>query len=93
MGVPDHDGGSGLSFICNLQATVEEKGWESGNYSNNEWGRSMFNDSNITNVAWGVLLTSVLLTCRGVLITHAPPNAVSATTFFVAVFKKIFGAT
>ena len=52
-GVPGKGGGSGLQFICNLQAQVEATGWVSGNYSNNDWGGSIFDANSIANVVWG----------------------------------------
>ena len=36
--------------------------------------------------------TPILLTCREVILIHAPPDAVSATTSFVTVAKIICGA-
>ena len=41
----------------------------------------------------GVLpLTSVLLICRGFLLTYTPPHAASMTTYFVSGVKSVCGA-
>ena len=53
LGVPNQGGGSGLALICNLQAHVEATGWGSGNYSNQDWGGSIFDAHSMTDVAWG----------------------------------------
>ena len=39
-----------------------------------------------------LILTPVLLTCRGVLLTHEPPNAASVTTSFFSGTKRVCGA-
>ena len=53
LGVPDNGGGSGFPFICNLQAPVEDTGWESANNCNQDWGGIMFGAYNMTHVTWG----------------------------------------
>ena len=51
LNIPNQSGGIVLSFICNLQACVEDTGWGSGNHYNQYWGGSMFDASSIMNVA------------------------------------------
>ena len=52
-GLPEKCMGSGLRFICNLQAHVEATGWVSGKYSNQDSGGRIFGANSITNVALG----------------------------------------
>ena len=53
LGVPDQCGGSGLPFICNLQAPVEATGLVSVNNSNHNWRGSIFDAYSMTNFTWG----------------------------------------
>ena len=53
LGIPDHGGEGGLSFLYNLQAPAEATWWGSGHTSIQNWGGSMFGPYSMTNVAWG----------------------------------------
>ena len=53
LGVFDKGGGSGLLFICSLQAPIEVTEWGSGNYSNQDYGGSMLYYNSMTTSAWG----------------------------------------
>ena len=87
----DQSQGSGLLFICNLRTRVEATGWGSGNYYNQDW-EGRLNDAKIMKMSlWVLLLNLFRLTCRGVLLSHAPPDAVSAKTSLVAGTKSVCG--
>ena len=89
LGLSGQSWGSELTFIWNLLDHVETTGRVSGNYSDQGWVGKSKNSNIITNVAWVLLLTPALLTFHGFLLTHAPPDAVSVTTSFVAGAKSV----
>ena len=93
LGLSDQAWVTRMRYICNLQALVGATWWGSGKYSNQVWGGSMFDAYIITNVVWGASVDPIRLTCRRVLLNHAPPDAASATTSFVTDVKSVGGAT
>ena len=53
LGIRGHGGGSGLSFLTNLQAPADTTGWGNGHTSNHNWVEIRFGPHSMTNVAWG----------------------------------------
>ena len=53
LDIPDHGGGSGLSFISSMQAPAEATDWGSGNTYNQSWGGSRFGPYRMNNFTWG----------------------------------------
>ena len=91
-GVPAQAWGVGLPFLCNLQAPYESIGWGSATIPMIT-GEGACSKRTVLQTSHGVLLlTPIFITCRGVLLTHAPPHATSATTSFVSDIKSAYGA-
>ena len=85
---PTKPGEVGCRFFATLWIRLRKQGGEVATIPINT-GEGVSTILTALQMSPGVLMsTSILITCRGVLLIHAPPDATSATTYFVTGIKS-----